>query len=160
MAFEITVNKTSKFTLGSPDLNEIDLFSSGDKEANIRLNNKNYRCKILEDSGHKRKTVSVNGNTYSVEIANDLDQLIKEMGLNEIKHQSAGNVFSPMPGLVIEVLVNKDQVVAKDEPLLILEAMKMENVIMAPSEGKVESIKIAKEDKVEKSQLLVVLSPL
>ena len=61
-----------------------------------------------------------------------------------------------MPGLVLDGLVNIGDEVSIDQPLMILEAMKMENVIKSPSEGKVKSIHIAKSDTVEKNQMLIV----
>ena len=60
-----------------------------------------------------------------------------------------------MPGLVLNVLVNIGQTVQKDEPLLVLEAMKMENVIKSPVDGEIESISIKSGDKVDKNQVLI-----
>lgn len=60
-----------------------------------------------------------------------------------------------MPGLVRQILVQVDEEVTKDTPLLILEAMKMENVIKAQGEGKIKSIQVNQGQAVEKSTLLV-----
>ena len=60
-----------------------------------------------------------------------------------------------MPGLILEILVSKGQEVKENESLLILEAMKMENVIVSPREGIIKSITVGKGDAVVKNQLLL-----
>jgi biotin carboxyl carrier protein len=62
-----------------------------------------------------------------------------------------------MPGTIAEILVEVGDAVNADDELIILEAMKMENPIMAPSSGKVAEIKVAEKDKVDTNQVLVVL---
>lgn len=62
---------------------------------------------------------------------------------------------APMPGLVLNVLVQVGQSIQKDSPLLVLEAMKMENVIKSPIDGIISSISIINGDKVDKNQVLI-----
>ena len=66
-----------------------------------------------------------------------------------------GRLTSPMPGTVVRVLVEAGQTVAKDAPLLVLEAMKMEHTIAAPADGTVESLPFAVGDRVEEGVELV-----
>jgi biotin carboxyl carrier protein len=61
-----------------------------------------------------------------------------------------------MPGLILSVAVAEGQEVKKGDPLLILEAMKMENVIKAPADATVKVIKVRKGDSVDKNQVLVL----
>ncbi len=70
---------------------------------------------------------------------------------------SDANVRSVMPGVVKELLVEPDTPVAAGQPLLILEAMKMENEIRAPREGIVETIHVDVGQAVEKGATLVSL---
>jgi biotin carboxyl carrier protein len=65
------------------------------------------------------------------------------------------NVKAPMPGLVLRIEVQPGQEVEKDTPLLILEAMKMENVIKSPGSGRVKSIPVQQGIAVEKSAVLI-----
>jgi biotin carboxyl carrier protein len=60
-----------------------------------------------------------------------------------------------MPGLIIDLKVKQGDVVKAGDALLILEAMKMENIIKAPGEGTVKMIKAKKGDSVEKNQVLI-----
>ena len=70
-----------------------------------------------------------------------------------------GGVYPPMPGSVIAILVTPGQAVAAGEVLLILEAMKMQNEVRAPSAGTVASIAVEAGTKVDKAALLLVLDP-
>ncbi len=58
-------------------------------------------------------------------------------------------VRAQMPGKMIRVLVEVDQVVQKDQPLLVMEAMKMENEIRAPLSGKITQLKAIEGQAVE-----------
>ena len=69
------------------------------------------------------------------------------------------NVKSVMPGIVKEVLVTAADAVAAGQPLLILEAMKMENEIRAPREGVVGTVHVSAGQAVEKGAQLVSLAP-
>jgi biotin carboxyl carrier protein len=60
-----------------------------------------------------------------------------------------------MPGLILEIHVRIGQAVNENDPLLILEAMKMENVITSPRDGIIKSISVKKSDAVDKNQLLI-----
>ena len=62
-----------------------------------------------------------------------------------------------MPGTINEIFVSVGDQVKEDDELLILEAMKMENPIVAPGNGTVKEIKVKEGDKVNTSQVLVVL---
>lgn len=66
-------------------------------------------------------------------------------------------VTAPMSGTIWKIHVKVgDQVLYEDE-LLILEALKMENPIYAPTDGKIAEIKVAENDKVEANQVLIVI---
>jgi biotin carboxyl carrier protein len=60
-----------------------------------------------------------------------------------------------MPGLILEIRVKEGDAVSEDSPLLILEAMKMENVITSPREGVIKSISVKVGETVDKKQLLI-----
>ena len=88
-------------------------------------------------------------------IKNELDQLIDKMGfsLSSVKH--IDNIKAPMPGLILEVSVTPGQEVKEDDPLLILEAMKMENVITSPRHGTIKGVSVTQGEAVQKNQLLI-----
>ena len=60
-----------------------------------------------------------------------------------------------MPGLVLDIKVEVGQEVLEGEPLLVLEAMKMENVLKSPADVVVKSIDVKQQAAVEKNQVLI-----
>lgn len=66
-------------------------------------------------------------------------------------------VKAPMPGKILEILVNVGDKVNEDDELILLEAMKMENPIYAPAGGTVKEIKVKANDSVETEQLMMVI---
>jgi len=77
------------------------------------------------------------------------------MGISNLDSAQVNDMKAPMPGLILDILVTPGQEVKKGDQLLILEAMKMENVLKAPGDGTVSSIEVAKGDSVEKGQVLI-----
>ncbi len=69
-----------------------------------------------------------------------------------------GTVVAPMPGTVLQVAVNIGDTVAKGQTLLVLEAMKMENEIMAPTDGVVHELNVTQGVSVNAGDILVILS--
>ena len=86
------------------------------------------------------------------------EQLMERMGLEEAGAAGSKELRAPMPGKVLEVLVQTGQPVAEGEPMLVLEAMKMENVLRAGGEGSIGAILVAPGDAVEKDAVLIELS--
>lgn len=105
----------------------------------------------------EEKTVDllVNGKKVTAEITTELDRLLEKMGLADALSSRISEIKAPMPGLIHSVSVAVGQEVAKGDALLILEAMKMENVIKSPDAGTVAAIHIDQGQSVEKNQLLI-----
>jgi biotin carboxyl carrier protein len=95
------------------------------------------------------------GNVYSVKIADHYERLIQQLGFSVGGAQKMNNVKAPMPGLVVDVLVEVGQEIKKGDSLVILEAMKMENVLKSIGEAKVKSITVVKGEAVVKGQVLI-----
>jgi len=72
----------------------------------------------------------------------------------------AGSLKSPMPGQVIQVLVTAGTQVRRGQPLMIVEAMKMEHTVVAPGDGVVETVSFATGDRVEEGAQLLRLRSL
>lgn len=68
---------------------------------------------------------------------------------------SAGSLFAPMPGKLVRIVAEPGTTVAKGQPIIILEAMKMEHTIRAPAAGTVKKVNFAINDLVEQGALLV-----
>ena len=68
-----------------------------------------------------------------------------------------GSIRSPMPGKVVHLAVEPGQTVIKGQPLITVEAMKMEHVLIAPFDGSVEKVSVSAADQVTEGQVLLRL---
>lgn len=117
-------------------------------------NNQSIIAHVVKIEG-KTVTLQSDKKLYQVTIKDPSDLLIEEMGFELNSVSIINDLKSPMPGLVFDLMVGPGQEVKEGDPLLILEAMKMENMIKAPRDGIIESVSVAKNDPVEKGQVLV-----
>ncbi|MEY3441785.1 MAG: hypothetical protein RLZZ519_66 [Bacteroidota bacterium] len=109
------------------------------------------------DREAKTVVLKVDGKRAEVVLSTEMDRLLKKLGLEGAGAAKVSDIKAPMPGLIHSIKVSEGQKVAKGEPLLILEAMKMENVIKSPADGVVGKISIAQGQNVEKGAVLVTL---
>jgi 3-methylcrotonyl-CoA carboxylase alpha subunit len=70
-----------------------------------------------------------------------------------------GSVRSPLPGKIIDLKVKAGDLVSKGQPLLVLEAMKMEHTLTAPADGKIKSVRFAVGEQVGEGAELVEFEP-
>lgn len=137
----------------------LDMAKLSDGHAHLLYRNKSYKMELVsEDKNEKTSVIKVNGTLYKVAIEDQYDLLLKQLGLDNIKSNKVLEIKAPMPGLVLNVIVEEGQEVNKGDNLLILEAMKMENIIKSPSAGTVKKISVNKGDKVEKNEILIQFS--
>jgi len=73
--------------------------------------------------------------------------------------QSRGELHAPMPGLVVEVLAQVGDEVDAGSPLIVVEAMKMQNAFVAPLSGRITRIEVKPGMPVESGQLLLAVAP-
>ena len=144
----------SKFHLnGSPY--QINYFYYNDL-FHIIFNNKSYVLKLISSNKDSNNYyVSINNKIFNVEISDSKNKFSKIIGLKLSDDNKKLDITSPMPGLVIDVLVNVNETVEKNQSLIILEAMKMENVIKSPVQAKIKSIMVKKGDNVNKNEVLI-----
>ena len=99
--------------------------------------------------------VTLEGQEIEVRVKDEKALLLERFGLEKAEALSELEVRAPMPGLVLQVHVEPGQAVDAGAPLLVLEAMKMENELCAPADGLVEAISVKAGDAVEKNELLI-----
>lgn len=128
---------------------ELDVHSAQLNGNNLRLDvaGKRFNATVVDDSA--KLHVFVNGN-YQV-----LEKVVR--GLAGDAEEAGGNLTAPMPGTVIEVLVAEGDTVEAGQPLIILEAMKMEHTINAPTAGTVSEVLYAAGDLVGDGAELLIL---
>jgi biotin carboxyl carrier protein len=135
-------------------LDAIQLSDSG--QYHILHEGKSYLAEVISlDKITKEIRLKLNGKPQVVKIQDGYDQLVKKMGLSASIIHKISAVKAPMPGLVLSILVEPGQEVVHGEPMVILEAMKMENVIKSPGEGTVKRIVVSKGKPVDKGEVLI-----
>ena len=154
--YKLSVNNSNSFEFTESDLEKLDAVRIEKSKFHILNDSKPYQVEIIStDFIAKKYTVKVNNNTYEVAISNPLDELIKSMGIERGKTKVVNAIKAPMPGLILEISVEVGQAVKENDPLLILEAMKMENSFLSPRDGIIKSIAVVKGNAVDKGQLLI-----
>ncbi|MCR9287103.1 acetyl-CoA carboxylase biotin carboxyl carrier protein subunit [bacterium] len=154
-SFLVDVNE-EKFEFKLDELLDFDFIELKDAQFHILDNNQAFLGSIESyDPTSKSMIVLLNGNKYPIQIKDHFDQLVEKMGLSTNITFQIKEIKAPMPGLVLDLEVEPGQTVSQGDVLLILEAMKMENVLKSPGDGIVKSIAVKKGDAVEKGQILI-----
>lgn len=154
--YEVSVNETYKFSLAKTDVEKMDILQTDPSKYHILKNNQPFNAEVVEkDFHHKIYKVKVKSEVYEVAISDELDQQISSMGFSVGSTKNISEILAPMPGLILEIKVKEGDTVAEDSPLLILEAMKMENVLTSPREGVIKNISVKVGETVDKKQLLI-----
>jgi len=155
-SYQLSVSNSNQFDLMESDLKNLDAVSTEPNKFHILKDGKSFKGELItSDFLAKKYTVKVNNTTYEVTIANELDLLIKSMGIERGRTKAINAIKAPMPGLILEINVEVGQQVKENDPLLILEAMKMENSFLSPRDGIIKSIAVEKGNAVDKGQLLI-----
>lgn len=119
-------------------------------------NNVPYSIEILgTDESGKTITLLVNGRKYTIEVRDKYDELLASLGMDSMSARKVNELKAPMPGLVLDVLVKEGSAVKKGDPLVVLEAMKMENILKSPTDATIGKVAVTKGTAVEKNQLLL-----
>ena len=135
---------------------EVDSRALSVTQKHVIYQNKSYNIELVErNEDGKAVVIKVNGTLYQVGIEDQYDELLKKLGMDSSSANKVLEIKAPMPGLVLNVIVEEGQEVNKGDSLLVLEAMKMENIIKSPTVGIVKKILIRKGDKVEKNEILL-----
>ncbi len=154
--FKVTTSEGLNFEIDENHLDSLDLIKNDDGTYHVLYNNKSYNISILNrDLNQKKMLLAVNGREIELTIKDSLDQKLEKLGLTDKKSSGTGEIKSPMPGLVLEIDVAEGQKVNKGHTLLILEAMKMENILKADHDMVIKKIHITKGEAVSKNQVLL-----
>lgn len=144
------------FELSQDAIQAIDLHRVDSNHFHLIQSNRAFDIQVHEMNVlNKTATISVNGSRYDLKIDDAYDTMVQKMGLLAHTAQKVGSIKAPMPGLIIDVMVKPGDKIEEGTPLLVLSAMKMENVLLAEGEGVIKSIEVKKDDAVEKGQLII-----
>ena len=154
------VNKKAEFTIDKNSINgkdiEWDMIEFHENTFHVIKGNKGYTAMLVSfNAEEKLLVINVNGNDYEVSIKDKNDLLLQQLGIAAKSSSVVKQIKAPMPGLIINISVTDGQEVKKGDTLLILEAMKMENVIKSPRDGKLKKVNVQLKHAVEKGQVML-----
>lgn len=115
---------------------------------------KKYIVDIIEKNQNQYE-VLVNGVSYSISVESPFSYKRRKFLAKNKQESKVERVQAPMPGKIVEFLVEENQEIKEGEPLLILEAMKMQNEIISTIHGKINKINFHANDNVMKDDVLI-----
>lgn len=163
--YKANVNKGNNYNISytekeitlNNNLFEWDIFPVSSNLFHVLHKGKSYRLEIVNIQADEKKFIlKVNGHKIEIKLHDRYDLLLEKLGMTDLVSQKINQVQAPMPGLILDIKVAEGNEVKKGDPIMILEAMKMENIIKSPGEGIVKAIKVKKGDSVEKNQVLIL----
>ena len=142
------------------------------KNYKFKINGNNYAVEIQSVEGNEIK-LELNGSAYTVEVDREIKQSKTPKLVRSVDVPSTDNsaqtaktaaptgantaIKSPLPGTILDILVNVGDKVSVGQKMLVLEAMKMENGIDSDVAGVVKEIKVRKGDSVLEGDVLLVI---
>ena len=100
----------------------------------------------------------IDGWRFEIDALDERSRTIRDLSAASTAAKGPAPLVAPMPGLVVRVLAGEGAEVRSGQPLVVMEAMKMENELRAPSDGTVRAVRVKPGDAVEKGAVLVELA--
>lgn len=152
--FKVEYDSTHQSVNGKPF--QADVLEYAEGKFHILRDDKSYVAEVIEFKPEEKSfVIKVNNSVFTLSVRDKYDDLLKEMGIDISAGPKLNDMKAPMPGLVLNVLVENGQSIKKGDAIVVLEAMKMENILKSPSDGTVKKVHVSKGDKVEKNQVMV-----
>ncbi len=145
---------TQAFSVRQTQRQQIE--KTGQNLYRVELNNELFAGEIIQKK-QNHCSVLINGNTYHFQIDREESAKRKKASGRKSDRDKTYTLKAPMPGKICEIFVSKGSEVKQGEPILILEAMKMQNQILALSDSVIESIAVKTGEPVFAEQLLITM---
>ncbi|HJO94160.1 MAG TPA: biotin/lipoyl-containing protein [Victivallales bacterium] len=129
------------------------------KKFKVKVNKKSYEVEVEELSSAPKSHVEVTEDKEEQKIKKNTT-MVRASAPAQLKSSvlATKEIIAPLPGIIVDVLVKEGSKVKAGDKILVLEAMKMENAIVSPSDSKIDKIHVKKGDSVNGNQLMVTLS--
>ncbi|MFW5804497.1 MAG: acetyl-CoA carboxylase biotin carboxyl carrier protein subunit, partial [bacterium] len=120
----------------------------------ITYKNKKYPVEIISKNQNFYE-VLINNVSYTFSVETPISYKRKRFLKKNLGESKLESLLAPMPGKIVDILVEDDATIKEGDPLLVLEAMKMQNEISSHISGKIKSINVKPGDTVNKDDILV-----
>jgi len=152
--YEVVIDKDQIFVDGEPVV--VDLKQSGVPELySILFGGRSYD--MLVEAERSTYAVTFRGEQFHVQVEDERTRRLNTGRKAPAVPHGELAIKAPIPGLVVKVLIEKGDKIEDGQPLIILEAMKMENEIRSPRSGVVKSIAASAGTRVEQNSIMLVL---
>jgi len=120
----------------------------------VLFNNKKFVVEIFEKNQNKYE-ILVNGVSYQFSVESPISYERKKYLSKLQNQQKTETIRAPMPGKILDLMVEENTEIKEGEPIAILEAMKMQNEISSHVSGKIKKIFVKQNDTVSKDEAIV-----
>lgn len=156
--FDVNLDKNESLAVINDNEYSYEIVYRDDTQLLFRVGTRLYKIRNIDiEVGVIECTV--NGKWISAELKNEQQLLLERLGFKTAVEKSIGSLNAPMPGKIMNILVEEGAEVELGDPVAILEAMKMENELKAPCAGTISTISVSNGTNVEKNQLLLEIDP-
>ncbi len=150
------VNNNFKIDVNSKAFSASEITKIGEDTYRIVSDDRSVKTIVVNsDFQSKLYIITINNKEYEVCIQDELDDLIQNIGFDTVGSRKVDLISAPIPGIIIDVAVKPGQEVKENDSLVTLEAMKMENNIVAPQNGVIKNIRVQVNETVKKDQVLI-----
>lgn len=132
----------------------VDLVHLDGNHYHMILDGQSFPIELIGREG-SQVTLKVRGNIYKAAVKDETELMLERLGMNMKAKKSVKELKAPMPGLVLEIKVQAGDQVKEGDALVVLEAMKMENILKSPGDAVVKAIKVSKGAAIEKNNVLI-----
>ncbi len=138
------------------EIKAADIVSLGNNRYQLLLNEVSHVIEVVEfKTEEKQLTIRINNKLLTLTIKDEMDQLLHRLGFDTTATKKINDIKAPMPGMVLRIIAEVGQVISQGDPILVLESMKMENVLKAAGDGVIKAIHAQSGKPVEKGELLI-----
>ena len=135
---------------------KLDFEMVGKGKYSILYNNKSFNVEVIPGENIKQYVAHTSKSSFQVDIV-DAESKYLENRFKSQEDEGESTIVAPIPGRVVKILVNKDEIVEAGQTIIIISAMKMESEFKAKKPGKIADIKVVEGQTVDARQVLVVI---
>ena len=150
--FEIEIGSDGTLTVNGEPRN-VDFLSLGPALYSVITDN--HSLEVVVDGDNGQYQVLMLGHLYEAQVLDERALMMAQR--RGTLSTGSGDVHSPMPGLIVDVIVDAGDLIEPGQTVVILESMKMQNELKSPIAGTVESVHCSAGQTVDKNALLVVI---